>query len=320
MARSDVKFAKWSCLTVADWILIPAAEHATIHTVMVSPQVFWPYCALVAFTIAALAAAGREILAAKGIEKTRPLGRISLAIPMAVFGAEHLSSGHNMLNAVPAWMPDRLFWIYFVGVALTVAALSIIFRIRMRLAAALLGFMLLCFVLMIHIPNAIAAPRNRIAWTIVARDSSFSAGAILLAVASLKGKASLGEARLARAAFYLVAVVCVFFGIEHFLHPECVPAVPLEKVVPAWMPLGRLWTLLTGVLLVVGGAAMFAKRTARQAAAALGVWVLALVLSFYLAIMIAKPDIEGVNYFADTLLFAGVLLNAPSAYRRAGPV
>jgi hypothetical protein len=30
--------------------------------------------------------------------------------------------------------------------------------------------------------------------------------------------------------------------------------------------------------------------------------------------MIAKPDVEGVNYFADTLMFGGVLLLASCAY------
>jgi len=32
-------------------------------------------------------------------------------------------------------------------------------------------------------------------------------------------------------------------------------------------------------------------------------WVLKLVLSLYLAIMISKPDVEDLNYFADALMF-----------------
>ena len=46
-------------------------------------------------------------------------------------------------------------------------------------------------------------------------------------------------------------------------------------------------------------------------------WVVLLVLTLYLAIMIARPDIEGLNYFADTLMFGGVLLMASRA-RRTG--
>lgn len=38
------------------------------------------------------------------------------------------------------------------------------------------------------------------------------------------------------------------------------------------------------------------------------------MVSLYLAIMISKPDIEGLNYFGDTLMFGGVLLVASLAY------
>lgn len=279
---------------------------------------FWPYFALVACGIAALLGAGREFRQARGLDKARPLGRVALAVPMAVFGAEHLSSARAIMNGVPAWMPGRLFWTYFVGIALIAVALSIIFRLRIRLSAALLGIMLFCFVAMIHVPNAIAAPHNRILWTIVARDSSFGAGAILLAIISGTDPKKSRQNRVAGVAFYLIAAVSLFFGIEHFLHPECVPAVPLAKLVPAWIPLPRFWTVLTGVLLVAGAAAMLVKSLARKAAAGLGVWVLFLVLTLYLAIMISQPDIEGINYFADTLLFGGVLLIASGAAEFAG--
>jgi uncharacterized membrane protein len=280
---------------------------------MSSPEVFWPYFTLVAFVVAALAEAGREFRKARGVDKTRWLGRVALVIPMAVFGAEHLTSTRAIMNIVPVWMPARLFWTYFVGIALIAAALSIIFQVRLRLSATLLGIMLFCFVAMIHLPNAIAAPHDRILWTIVARDSSFGAGAILLAFTSGAGRKTSGEKRIVAGAFYWIAAVCVFFGIEHFLHSECVPAVPLAKVAPAWIPLGRFWTVLTGIALVAGGAAMLAKNVARKVAAGLGAWVLFLVLTLYFALMIAKPDIEGVNYFADTMVFAGVLLIASGA-------
>jgi hypothetical protein len=72
--------------------------------------------------------------------------------------------------------------------------------------------------------------------------------------------------------------------------------------------------VLTGIALVIGGGAMFARSASRQGATALGAWVVLLVVSLYLAIMISKPDIEGLNYFADTLMFGGVLLVASRAY------
>jgi hypothetical protein len=153
--------------------------------------------------------------------------------------------------------------------------------------------MFFCFVAMMDIPSTISAPHNRIAWTLAARESAFSAGAILLATISGARERTQGENRIAIGALYLIALVSMFYDVEHFLHPECV---------------------LTGIALVIGGGAMFARKVSRQAAAALGAWVVLLVVSLYLAIVISKPDVEGLNYFADTLMFGGVLLVASRAY------
>ena len=281
---------------------------------MSSPQVWGPYLTLVVFLIAAFIAVAREFRMARGLDKAYPLGRVSLAVPMAAFGAEHLASAQTIMKLVPGWMPGKLFWTYFVGVALIAAALSFIFRVRIRLSAILLGIMFFCFVGMMDVPGALAAPHNRFAWTLAARQSAFGAGAILLAIASVARERTPGENRVALGALYVIAVVSVFYGIEHFLHPERVPAVPLAKVTPLWIPAAHFWTVLTGIALVIGGGAMFVRSVSRPAAAALGAWVVLLVMSLYLAIMISKPDIEGLNYFADTLLFGGVLLLASRAY------
>ena len=281
---------------------------------MNSPQVFGPYFTLVVFLIAAFVAVGREFWMARGLDKAHPLGRVSLAVPIAVFGAEHLTSPHAIMKLVPPWMPGKLFWTYFVGVALIAAALSFIFRVGIRLSATLLGIMFFCFVVMMDLPSAIAAPHSRIAWTLAARESAFSAGAILLAITSGARERTPGENRVAIGALYLVALVSMFYGIEHFLHPECVPAVPLDKVTPLWIPLAHFWTVLTGIALVIGAGAMFVRNVSRQSATALGAWVVLLVISLYLAIMISKPDVEGLNYFADTLMFGGVFLVASRAY------
>src|SRR5882757_3466775 len=104
---------------------------------MSSPQVYGPYFALVVFLIAAFVAVGREFWIAQGLDKAYPLGRVALAVPLAVFGAEHFASAEAIMRLVPAWMPGRLFWTYFVGVALFAAALSFIFRVAIRLSATL---------------------------------------------------------------------------------------------------------------------------------------------------------------------------------------
>lgn len=281
---------------------------------MASPQVLGPYIALVVFLITAFVVVGREFWMAKGLEKAHSLGRVSVAVPIAVFGVEHLTSAQSIMKLVPVWMPGKLFWTYFVGIALIAASLSFIFRVWIRLSATLLGVMFFCFVMMMDLPAAIAAPQSRLAWTLAARESAFSAGAILLAITSVARKRTPRENHIAIGALYLIAFISMFYGIEHFLHPDRVPAVPLAKVTPLWIPFAHFWTVLTGIIMVIGGGAIFARKIARRSAAALGAWVVLLVLTLYLAIMISKPDMEGLNYFADTLMFGGVLLIASRAY------
>jgi uncharacterized membrane protein len=281
---------------------------------MSSPQVWGPYVTLAVFLIASLIAVGREFRMAQGLDKAYPLGRVCLALPLAVFGAEHLTSAQAIARLIPAWMPGKLFWAYFVGVALIAAALSLIFRVRIRLSATLLGIMFFCFVAMMDLPAAIAAPQSRFAWTLAARELAFGAGAMVLAITSGGRERTPGENRVAISALYLIAFVSIFYGVEHFLHPDGVPVVPLVKKTPVWIPFTQFWTVLTGIVMVIGAGAMFVRNTSRQAAAVLGAWAVLLVITVYLAIMIAKPDIEALNYFTDTLMFGGVLLVASRAY------
>src|SRR5260370_22451001 len=103
-------------------------------------------------------------------------------------------------------------------------AVRFMFRVGIRLSATLLGIMFFCFVAMMDVPSAIAAPQSRFAWTLAARESAFSAGAMLLAITSGARERTPGENRVATGALYLIALVSMFYGLEHFLHPECVPA------------------------------------------------------------------------------------------------
>lgn len=289
---------------------------------MSSPQVIGPYLTLVVFLITAFIAVGREFLMARGLDKAFPLGRVSLAVPLAVFGAEHLTSAESIMKGVPSWMPAKLFWTYFVGVALIAAALSFIFGVGIRLSATLLGIMFFCFVAMIDVPGAIARPDSRFAWTLAARELAFGAGGIILAITSGTHERTRGENRVTTVALYLIAVISMFYGIESVLHPECVPVVPLPKVTPLWIPFAHFSTVLTGIALIIGAGAMLVRNVSRQSAAALGAWVVLLVVSLYLAIMISKPDVESLNYFADTLMFGAVLLIASRAYEagRKSPI
>jgi len=270
--------------------------------------------------LVALWAAKTDIARAGGLDKIVALSNLCFAVPLAVFGAEHLSGAKFIMLSVPSYMPWRLFWAYFVGIELLSASLSMATKIQVRWSGLWFGIMMVIFVAMVHIPRVLANPRDRIPWVIVVREMSFAGGAWLLAGNAMSGP---GKSRLITVGRVLIAIAALFFGVEHFLHPVGCPGVPLEKLMPAWIPGRLLIGYLTGAILLVAGASILLARKTRMGATYLGTWIVLLVLFIYGSILIAQMSdpstaakVEGINYFADTLLFAGAILALASATPR----
>jgi len=289
----------------------------------ISGPVFWPY-----FAGAAVLAIGlpiilkNEVPQARGLDKLMPFGRLFFAIPLAVFAGEHFTVARFMVSMVPSWIPAHLFWIYFVGVALVVAALSIVVKKYAQLAAILLGIMMCLFVVLLHIPRVVANPRDRFSWAIALRELSFGGGAFAFASTQSKTPRPANIAPpLLKLARYLIAITALFFGVEHFLHPDHAPAVPLEKLTPTWIPLHLLWSYLMGAVLVAAGALLLVNKKTRAAATYLGLTVLLIILVIYLPIEISIPaDIgNGLNYIADTMMFCGAVLLLADALPKEAP-
>ena len=269
----------------------------------------------------ALWATKTDIVRAAGLDKIVVLRNLCFAIPLAVFGAEHLSGARFIMLGVPSYMPWRLFWAYFVGFALLSASLSFATKIQVRWSGLLFGIMMALFVAIVHIPRVVASPRDRFAWVIVFREMSFAGGAWILAANTMDRE---GKSKLINVGRVLIAIAAIFFGVEHFLHPAGCPGVPLEKLTPAWIPARLLIGYLTGAILLVAGASILLNKKTRIAATYLGTWIVLLVLFIYGPILIVQMsdpspavEVEGINYFADTLLFAGAILALASAKPRA---
>jgi len=280
--------------------------------------------------LVALRAARTDIERAGGLDKIVALSNLCFAIPLAVFGALHLSGVEFVLPLVPRYMPWRLFWAYFVGFALLAASLSIATKIQVRWSGLLFGIMMFAFVAMLIIPGVFAHPRDRFAWTYVFRESSFAGGGWILAGNSILAGNVLREqghgqsgGKLITVGRVLIAIAAIFFGVQHSLHPGNVPGVPLEKLIPAWIPGRLLIGYVTGAILLVAGVSILLAKRTRMAATYLGTWIVLLVVFIYGPILIAaladpRTDVkvDGINYFADTLLFAGAILALASATPR----
>jgi uncharacterized membrane protein len=279
--------------------------------------VFWIYvCAVVIFIIGLIKILG-ELRQEHGFDKIMPVGRVFFAIPLAVFGSEHFTFTANVASLVPRWIPAHTFWVYLVGIAFLAAAVSIAVLARARLAAALVGMTLLIFVLTMDLPAAVANPGNRFFWALALRQLAFSGGAFALAM-SLSSTPSTRLRPLSPAPLtaawaaiprFFIGIASLFYGVEHLLHPNYVPGIPLEKLTPEWIP-GRIFlSYFVGVILILAGCCLLLNKKARMAATALGLTILLTVLWIYLPMLLAAPtDIVALNFFFDTLLFCGAIL------------
>jgi uncharacterized membrane protein YphA (DoxX/SURF4 family) len=280
----------------------------------------------IALFLIGLWAAKNDITEAHGLDKILASANLCFAIPPAVFGAEHLFGPRLLINAVPPYMPGRLFWVYSVGCALIAASLSIATKIAVRWSGLLFGIMMFLFVAMIHLPGALAT-HDRLISTIVFREMSFGGAGWILAGSAMNGWRGPGKNVLITVGRLCVAFAAILFGIEHVLHPTLLPGVPLKKEMPTWIPWRELIDYVTAAALLAAGICFLLGRKTRTAATYLGTWIVLLVLSIYgpvLIVALSNPGtgvkMEGINYFADTLLFAGAILALASATPRSEAV
>jgi uncharacterized membrane protein len=287
---------------------------------MLSSTNFWMCFAGLVYLVAGVFILRKELRAARGWDKLITLGCVFFAVPLAVFAPEHFHDPGFVQNMVPSWMPGQHWlWAYFIGSALLAAATSLTLRKFVRLSSTLLGLMFFLFVCMIYLPGALTHRTDRFAWTFALRDLSFAAGA--WALAGLQCRASSPQQSKWMILFgrIVLAIAAIFFAVEHFLHPEFAPGVPLEKVTPSWVPFPSVWAYLAGAILLAAGIGLALNKKSRMAAASIGALMTALTLFLYLPILIVahggpSPDInEAINYVADTWLYAGAALLLASA-------
>jgi len=87
------------------------------------------------------------------------------ASTFVVIGIQHILYADFIVTVIPAWIPGRIFWAYFVGIAFFATALALITRIRVGLTTTLLGIMFLTWVLILHGPRVFANVHTETEWT-----------------------------------------------------------------------------------------------------------------------------------------------------------
>ncbi|HTD40044.1 MAG TPA: hypothetical protein VK671_05450 [Mucilaginibacter sp.] len=118
----------------------------------------------------------------KILENLIPLGKYFLAVMMVIFGIDHFLYTSFVATFVPNWIPGHVFWTYFAGACLIAAGIAIILNIQRSTATKLLGVMLFLWLIILHLPRAIADPTSGDAneWTSVFEVMAFGGTAFLL--------------------------------------------------------------------------------------------------------------------------------------------
>jgi uncharacterized membrane protein len=92
-------------------------------------------------------------------------GSFFVAMLLVVVGVQHFMYAQFVSTLVPAWIPARLFWAYFIGAGFFATAFSIFARRLTSLATTLQGFVFCVFVATLHVPRVAAAPHSGNEWT-----------------------------------------------------------------------------------------------------------------------------------------------------------
>lgn len=106
------------------------------------------------------------------------IGRLLFIIPMAVFGLFHFMGANDMKGMVPSWLPGGVVWVYLTGLALILAVVAYFINKKAKLAMTLLGFMLLGFVVLLHIPGHLDG--NQMSMPMILKDLALAGGAFML--------------------------------------------------------------------------------------------------------------------------------------------
>jgi len=109
----------------------------------------------------------------------RAVGRLSLGAFLLASGVQHLLFTPFVATLVPAWIPNPIFWTYFAAAALIAGGIGLVLAVTSRLAATLVGLMVLTWFFVLHLPRGLAI-NNQNEWTAVIEALGVSGIALAL--------------------------------------------------------------------------------------------------------------------------------------------
>jgi uncharacterized membrane protein len=190
------------------------------------------------------------------MDKIVKYGQLLFGIAIAAFGIQHFVWARYVEATVPIipFVPENPWLAYLTGVALLAAGVCIIFKIKTRPAAILLGILFLLCDLILQISRVAAAPldvgvRTCAFETLAMCASAFGLAATLPDEGDFFRRWRVPVNGLITSGRYLFALSSVIFGIDHFLVLGLI-----VSLVPFWIPgSGLFWAYLTGLGFIAAG-------------------------------------------------------------------
>jgi uncharacterized membrane protein YphA (DoxX/SURF4 family) len=100
-------------------------------------------------------------------ERGTRMARWLYAVALVPIGLHHFFADAGAVEAVPAWLPFRAGWAYGTGIAHIAAGVAIVLGIVPRLAATLEAIMIASFIVLLHVPWVVGAPRDPLQWAML---------------------------------------------------------------------------------------------------------------------------------------------------------
>jgi len=138
---------------------------------------------------------------ARLFRKLTPLGPLFLGGFMILGGIQHFVYADFVAQLVPSWIPGTRFWVYFTGVALIAGGVGILVPKTQHLAATLSGVMILLWVVLLHIPRALADLHNAGETSGVFEALALSGVAFILADRERAARSDCGKIGIAKPRF-----------------------------------------------------------------------------------------------------------------------
>jgi uncharacterized membrane protein YphA (DoxX/SURF4 family) len=198
-------------------------------------------------------------------------------------------------NFFPAWphLPLAALWTCLFTALVIAACAAMVFEIRARTAALLLGGFLLAVYVFGYFPyELLVAQYNNYlgTWADGLKEPALAGGAFVVAGSLPAGSRGQSSAvlrfleKLIPFGPFLFCTTMVLYGICHFLYPR-----PISGLVPGWMPGHLFWTYFGGTALILSGIAIMLKIKLKITAFLLGLMIFIWLLIIHIPLAIGNP-------------------------------